>query len=288
MNKPLLFCFLLLTCYGLCDAQTNAVAPHPITLEFLTKETVVNRLAQYKGNDNTREQTLKQMFESAGCIGDQLKEKSVKHQPADVVCTLPGETPEIILVGAHFDHVDRGDGVIDNWSGASLLPSLFASVKLQPKQKYTYVFVGFSGEEQGLIGSTAYTKGLSADEMKSIRAAVIIDTLALGPTEVWGSRANKVLLVLLSGAAQAMKLPLSSMNVDGFGESDEEPFIAKKIPTVTIHSLTPATVPVLHSSKDKWNAVKVDDYYDSYKLLSGYLTILDRYLEQGLAENVKK
>lgn len=32
----------------------------------------------------------------------------------------------------------------------------------------------------------------------------------------------------------------------------------------------------------------MDDYYDSYKLLSGYLTILDRYLDQALAESVKK
>ena len=230
---------------------------------------------------------MKQLFESAGCAGEQLQQHPVKHQPADVICTLRGETPDVILVGAHFDYVDRGDGVIDNWSGASLLPSLFTSLKTQPKLKHTFIFAGFSGEELGLIGSTAYVKDLSADQLQTIRAAVIIDTLALGPTKVWASRANKPLLGLLFATSRTMKLPLTSVNVDNFGESDEEPFIAKKVPTVTIHSLTSATIPVLHSPKDNWSAVKLDDYYESYKLLSGYLAILDRYLDSALAADAK-
>lgn len=285
MNK-LAFFIAFLACSSAAQTGTTT-ASQPLNLVFVKKEVITDRLSQYKGSGNTRGQTLKQMFESAGCTGEQLQQHPVKHQPADVICTLPGETPDVILVGAHFDYVDRGDGVIDNWSGASLLPSLLASLKTQPKLKHTFIFAGFSGEEQGLIGSTAYVKDLSANQLQTIRAAVIIDTLALGPTEVWASRANKPLLGLLFATSRTMKLPLTSVNVDNFGESDEEPFIAKKIPTVTIHSLTSATIPVLHSPKDNWSAVKLDDYYESYKLLSGYLAILDRYLDSAFAADTK-
>ena len=38
-------------------------------------------------------------------------------------------SPErVIVLTSHNDKVDVGDGVVDNWSGASLLPSLFQSL----------------------------------------------------------------------------------------------------------------------------------------------------------------
>jgi hypothetical protein len=60
---------------------------------------------------------------------------------------LPGETERIILVGAHTDHVEEGDGVVGNWSGASLLPSLLYSLSAKPGQ-HTFVFNGFTAEER--------------------------------------------------------------------------------------------------------------------------------------------
>ena len=65
------------------------------------------------------------------------------------------------------------------------------------------------------------------------------------------------------------------MNIDGFGESDEESFAKKKVKTVMIHSLTPNTTSVLHSSSDNLAAIKFDDYYDTYHLLAVYLAVLD-------------
>ena len=48
-------------------------------------------------------------------------------------------------------------------------------------------------------------------------------------------------------------------NVDGFGESDEESFIRKKVCTVTIHSVTSETA-------------------HTYHLLAAYLAVLDAQL----------
>jgi putative aminopeptidase FrvX len=241
----------------------------------LTPAEIEQRLRNYKGNDNQREINLKTMFENAGCSKEQLSEQLVKtlKQP-NIICTLPGETDSTIVVGAHFDHVEMGDGVIDNWSGASLLPSLFQSLKSDTRH-HTFVFISFSGEEKGLIGSQFYVSNLSAGSLARIKAMVNMDTLGLGPTAVWVSRSDKDLVQALNTMAYLSKLPLKGVNVEKVGKSDEEPFIQHHIPAVIIHSLTQETLRVLHSPLDNYKAVRFDDYYNTYRLLSAYLAFLD-------------
>ena len=83
----------------------------------------------------------------------------------NVVCAKPGATKATILIGAHFDSrmerendADaRAPGASDNATGvAALLEAarLLAPIKLRD----TVQFVLFSGEEQGLWGSTAYAR----------------------------------------------------------------------------------------------------------------------------------
>ncbi len=260
----------------LIGAATACAAPiTQLRFGVVSPQIVEQRLKSYKGNDSEREATVKSLFQAAGCPEDKLTEQPVKGlKQSNVICLLPGSTDSVIVVGAHFDHVDAGDGVIDNWSGAAMLPSLHQAVKLAPR-KHTFIFVSFAGEEKGLIGSRFYVNGLTADQLKKIEAMVNLDTLALGPTEVWVTRSDDKLVRGLNGMAVALKLPLTGVNVDGVGVSDEEPFVNRKVPTITIHSLTKETLRILHTSKDNYGEVHFDDYYISYRLLSGYLVLLD-------------
>jgi Zn-dependent M28 family amino/carboxypeptidase len=237
------------------------------------RATVEARLKRYGGSNSQRELTVKQIFGEAGC--KDVSEQEVKHYPPNVICVLPGETDEIILVGGHTDRVRVGDGVVDNWSSASLLPSLFFSENIQPPRRHTFVFVGFTGEEDGLVGSAFYAKHLSDKDRSRIVAVVNLDTLGLGPTKVWASHADKQLLEPLIEVAAAMKLPLAAFNVDGMGSTDSESFAKYKIPRITIHTVTQQTWPILHSAKDNFKAVKMDNYYDTYRLLAAYLAFLD-------------
>jgi len=70
-------------------------------------------------------------------------------------------------------------------------------------------------------------------------------------------------------------LPLSAVNVDRVGLSDSGPFLSARIPVIDFHSLTQDTLPVLHSSRDAFAAVKGKDYIDSYNLIVAYLAYLD-------------
>jgi hypothetical protein len=102
-----------------------------------------------------------------------------------------------------------------------------------------------------------------------------LDTLGLGPSEVWASRSDKDAVTLLAGTAHLTHVPLTGMNVDGFGESDEESFIKQSVCTITVHSLTPQTTRVLHNAADSPSALQFQDYYDGYRLLAAYLVVLD-------------
>ncbi|MDQ5844188.1 MAG: M20/M25/M40 family metallo-hydrolase, partial [Acidobacteriota bacterium] len=92
----------------------------------------------------------------------------------NVVGILPGSDPvlknEAIVIGAHYDHLGRGGegslapkegeihhGADDNASGTAgviELARLFATQKPRPRR--TLVFIAFSGEEEGLLGSNYY------------------------------------------------------------------------------------------------------------------------------------
>ena len=92
----------------------------------------------------------------------------------NVMGILPGSDPklkdEAIVIGAHYDHLGRGGegslapregeihhGADDNASGTAGLLELARKLSTQPlKPRRTIVFIAFSGEEEGLLGSDYY------------------------------------------------------------------------------------------------------------------------------------
>jgi hypothetical protein len=249
-----------------------------IRFRQLSSEVIQERLKTVVRKNTDRERTLKSLLEAAGCQREQLTEQRLRGKtPPNVICTSPGATDSVILVGAHFDHAPAGYGVIDNWSGASLLPSLYESIASAPR-KHTFVFVGFTREEEGLIGSKFHFQHLTAEETARIRAMVNMDSLGLGPTKVWASRANRRLLNALAAVALSFQLPLEGVNADQIARDDTFPFAAKNVPTISIHSITQPTLEILHTPKDAMAPVKLPDFYQSYRLLAAYLAYLDETL----------
>src|SRR5207237_6959348 len=92
----------------------------------------------------------------------------------NVIGVLPGSDPklknEVIVIGSHYDHLGRGGegslapragaihhGADDNASGVAGLLELARMFSSQnPKPRRTIIFIAFSGEEEGLIGSNYY------------------------------------------------------------------------------------------------------------------------------------
>jgi Zn-dependent M28 family amino/carboxypeptidase len=93
--------------------------------------------------------------------------KSVSH---NVVAVIPGtkRPEENIIYSAHWDHLGIGEpvkgdsiynGAVDNATGVAALLELAAAFqKLPVKPERSIVFVSFTAEEQGLLGSEYYAK----------------------------------------------------------------------------------------------------------------------------------
>jgi hypothetical protein len=236
---------------------------------------VENRLLHVPQSNDGREAELKNLFASVGCKQSEIQEQPVRrHDPPNVTCTLPGITPSLIIVGAHLDHVTKGAGIVDDWSGAAMLPSLYASLETIPR-KHTFLFTAFTDEEKGLVGSRFYVRKLDPDDRLKIQAMVNLECLGLSTSEVWTHHADPTLLSGLTGVAKALRLPLTGVNVENVGRDDAMSFRDDHIPTITIHSVTNSTLRVLHSWNDAPAAINQTDYYQTYNLVAAYLAFLD-------------
>ncbi|HEX8817714.1 MAG TPA: M28 family peptidase [Terriglobales bacterium] len=264
---------------ALCAFFLSLSAYAQVQFHAVDRSLVETRLKSYVPNNADRAAGIKKFFSDSGCKN--LTEQAVPKLPPNVICILPGQSDQIIIVGAHTDKVaEAGEGVVDNWSGASLLSSLYESVNSEPR-RHTYMFIGFTGEEKGLLGSKYYVEHLTPAQRAKIVAMVNMDTLGVSPTKVWATHADQSLLTALDQAAGGMKLPLAEVDVDKLGDADSESFASAHIPRITIHSITQETWPILHSDRDRLSAVKMDDYYNSYLLIAGYLAYLDTYLSSA-------
>ncbi|HXN20849.1 MAG TPA: M20/M25/M40 family metallo-hydrolase [Candidatus Binatus sp.] len=106
---------------------------------------------------------------------------SIGDKPTEVYNTVAeirgSEKPdEIVILGAHLDSWDLGEGTTDNGTGSMIvLEAARALQKLGLRPKRTIRFLLFSGEEQGLVGSRTYVAA-HKDELPKISAALIHDT----------------------------------------------------------------------------------------------------------------
>jgi putative aminopeptidase FrvX len=256
----------------------TSLRPAEIHYRTVVRPVVEARLRAVGTSNATRHDKVCALFEETGCA-DHISDQPVKHSKnPNVICTLPGSADATIIVGAHYDFVDKGAGVIDNWSGVSLLSSLYEGLKAL-QRKHTFTFIGFTDEEVGLVGSKFYVGHLSKDDLANIRAMVNLDSLGTSTTKFEMDRADKGLANALYGVAVSFKLPLSIVNVHKVGMSDSDSFQDRKVPAIALHSVTPETFPLLHSRGDRMEAIHLDEYYDSYRLIQAYLAYLDEVLD---------
>ena len=254
---------------------SNFCIAQKLEIDLVVEKLIKDRLEAGEVGRKHRQDKIREIFNDAGCTAE---DQAVDKNSGNVICTLPGESNSAIVVGAHFDFVDRGKGIVDDWSGTSMLPSLYQALKSRPR-KHTYVFVAFAAEERGLIGSSLYVKKLTPDRKADLRAFINLECLGLTPPKIWLSRADRGLAERLLEVAKTFQIPMQAVNVDKVGDDDTRPFIASKLPVLTIHSLTQETFRIIHSERDKMQAIHFDDYYSTYRLVAFYLAYLDVKLE---------
>ncbi len=263
---------ILLGCL-LSGAPAQNVFIRPVSSDVLKE-----RLGLASSRNAERKETLIRLFAEAGCL-DVVEQPVKGSRQGNVICTLAGETGATIVVGAHFDKIN-GLGIVDNWSGASMLPSLCQSLAGR-ERSHTFVFVGFTDEEEGLRGSEEFVRQLDKDQRSRVRAMVNIDCVGMTGTKVWAHRADKRLLEELARVASSLKLPLEGVNVGEIGDTDSLSFASRNIPVIDLHSITWQNYDRLHEGRDTIDTIRMEDYRDTYMLISVYLGYLDSTPEQS-------
>ncbi len=179
-------------------------------------------------------------------------------ESANVVGELPGrdKADEIVLVGAHLDSWDLGEGAIDDGAGVAIaLESvrLLSTLGLPPRRTIRVVL--FMNEENGLDGAHAYAEAHKAELAKHV-AAMEAD-----------AGAGRPLGCAVAGAAASVQMmkklnaPLAGLHLDEVTATDEA--------GADLRPLQVAGVPVLGLDQD------MSSYFDWHHTAADTLDKID-------------
>ena len=179
-------------------------------------------------------------------------------ETANVVGEIPGrEHPEeIVVVGAHLDSWDLGEGSTDNGTGtSSALGAADAILQSGQRPRRTIRFVLFTGEEQGLLGSLAYVNQHAA-EMKNHLGCLVLDE-GQGPIKEFQLGGRSDLVSAMEPFADSLEnlREIKVTDTPAFG-SDTGPFILAGLPGIYLFQDSPEYKYTHHSAADDLEAVK--------------------------------
>ncbi len=176
-----------------------------------------------------------------------------KARTENVVGMIEGTDPvlknEYIVVGGHYDHLGFGgpgtgsrmpdtvaihNGADDNASGTAMVIELAGKLASENNRlKRSIIFISFSGEEMGLLGSKYFTDHSPVD-MKKIKAMFNFDMVGRFDKEknaisISGTgtslEADSIIRIYEKGLSFAV-----THSPDGYGPSDHASFYASNIP----------------------------------------------------------
>jgi hypothetical protein len=169
----------------------------------------------------------------------------------NVIGYIDNKSKRTIVIGAHYDHLGFGgegslyrekdkaihNGADDNASGVSVMLNLASRLKVKNDQAETkdtnnYLFMAFSGEEMGLLGSNYFSKNPTI-EAETINYMINMDM-------VGRMNADSTLAVYGTGTSPMFKQTLKSNNdtfklvenESGVGPSDHTSFYLIDIPVL--------------------------------------------------------
>src|SRR5687768_11757155 len=168
----------------------------------------------------------------------------------NVVALLRGTDPalanEYVIIGAHFDHLGRSgasaldpdsaeairNGADDNASGTAGVMELARLLSRQAPRR-SVIFVTFSGEELGLLGSQRFVERspVPLDRVVAMLNFDMVGRLRNDRVIVYGVETATEMRALVDSAAAGTALQVRGVG-DGFGPSDHSSFYVRGIPVL--------------------------------------------------------
>ena len=170
----------------------------------------------------------------------------------NVVALLEGSDParadEVVVVGAHYDHLGMGgagslapgqvaihNGADDNASGTAALLEVAGNLSQGAAPTRPVLFIAFSGEERGLLGSGHYVREptVPLDEAVAMLNMDMVGRLRDGRLTVFGLGTAPEWEGILQAANASLAEPFTlTLAPDGYGPSDHSSFYGLGIPVL--------------------------------------------------------
>lgn len=190
----------------------------------------------------------------------------------NVVGILRGGDPtladEAVVVGAHYDHLGRGpfgslepesgavhNGADDNASGVGALLTAAERLAADPPRR-SVVFVAFTGEELGLLGSSRYADApaVPLERTTAMLNLDMVGRLGADPLIVYGTGTAEEWEGILADANRPLGLSLV-FEATGYGPSDHTSFYTRDVPV--LHFFTNVHGDY-HRPSDDWEKIDVE------------------------------
>ncbi|HEY6446598.1 MAG TPA: hypothetical protein VIY53_09075 [Acidobacteriaceae bacterium] len=154
-------------------------------------------LSEIPADDAGRLATLRHYFIDAGCTGDRQTEQPLqsagqrrrKKRPAgaNLICTLPGESTQAIVVAAWYPEHSLYGGVTRGWPDAVALPMLYHALRAQLR-RFTFVLAALSGED----GERIFLQSLGVPSQPTPLCFVGLDGLGVGDPQFFPALRKQV------------------------------------------------------------------------------------------------
>ncbi len=246
-----------------------------------------------------------QNLEIAGSV--KIEHTSIKVR--NVMAVLPGAGPhsdEWVVVGAHYDHLGLGQmghmtggrvgsiwhGADDNASGTSAVLELADRLKHSAPLPRSVLFIFFTAEEEGLVGSDYYVKNplIPLDKTVAMLNLDMVGRLRGNDLEVGGAATAAIFDSMVQSAIAGTGLTISVALPDeggrgGYGPSDHMSFAQHRIPVLFLFTGIHADYHRPTDTADKINYAGIDELVGVSQRLVTAMSVMPRQQYDARSDN---
>ena len=225
----------------------------------------------------------------------------------NVIGYINNNSPGTVVLGAHYDHLGYGEdanslftggstqvhnGADDNASGTAALIELARLLKDSRAKKNNYLFIAFSGEEQGLYGSKYFTENptvplasvhymINMDMVGRLDGAAHTMTVGgYGTSPAWGRAFAQ------SGRNALYQGPVRfRFDSSGTGPSDHTSFYRKDIPVLFYFT---GLHPDYHRPSDDFEKINYNGTMHLVKHIQSLIESLDPQPKPAFTKTAEK
>lgn len=231
-------------------------------VEYLASEELAGRAPGTEGIDKAADFIAGQ-FEAAGLLPgtddgtyfqtweEVIDQEGNKAPVKNIIGIIPGTNPDIkdesVIVSAHYDHIGLGwpgaskqnigkihYGADDNASGVAVMLEYAHLLGKTLKPQRTIIFIAFTSEESGLLGSKYYVKNMKRFPAKKAISILNFDTVGrLGKNKLFvlNSSSAREWRFIFMGASYVTGIEAEMVTQD-LDASDQRSFIEIGVPGV--------------------------------------------------------